>query len=32
MQEKLTNTRHAITDMDSQIDLMRIKIGEVNVE
>jgi len=31
MQEKLKNTRKAIADMDSAIDLLRVKIGEVDV-
>ena len=31
MQTKLTNLRHAVTDMDSNIDLMKIKIGELDV-
>jgi len=31
MSEKLTNTRHAVTSMDSSIDLLRVKIGEVDV-
>ena len=31
MQQKLTNLRHAVTDMDSAIDLMRVKIGELDV-
>ena len=31
MSEKLTNTRHAVTSMDSAIDLLRVKIGEVDV-
>jgi len=29
--EKLTQLRHAITDMDSAIDLMKVKIGELDV-
>ena len=31
MQEKLSQIRHAITDMDSAIDLMRVKIGELDI-
>ena len=31
MQEKLTNLRHAVTDMDSNIDLMKVKIGELDI-
>ena len=31
MQQKLTNLRHAVSDMDSAIDLMRVKIGELDV-
>ena len=31
MQKKLTNLRHAVTDMDSNIDLIRVKIGELDV-
>ena len=31
MQTKLTNLRHTITDMDSNIDLMKVKIGELDI-
>ena len=31
MQTKLTNIRHQVTDMDSNIDLMRVKIGELDI-
>ena len=31
MQAKLTNLRHAVTDMDSNIDLMKVKIGELDI-
>ena len=31
MQEKLVNLRHAVTDLDSNIDLMKVKIGELNI-
>lgn len=31
MQQKLSNLRHSVTDMDSNIDLIRVKIGELDV-
>jgi len=31
MKGKLTELRHSITDMDSAIDLMKVKIGELDV-
>lgn len=31
MKQKLTELRHSITDLDSDIDLMKVKIGELDV-
>ena len=31
MATKLKNTRHAVTNMDSAIDVLKVKIGEVDV-
>ena len=31
MSGKLVNLRHQVTDMDSNIDLMKVKIGELDV-
>ncbi len=31
MSGKLVNLRHNVTDMDSNIDLMKVKIGELDV-
>jgi len=32
MEEKLMKTRRAITNIDSSIDLLRVKIGEIDVD